>query len=130
MRNRMGYASDTFVVILISSPQVEALGFLHANNIVHRDVQPENIMVGQDGHVVLGNFANARLQFSTYMPTSHVTSVSGSPKFHAPEIILGWNYDFSVDCWGLGITLHYMLYSSVRIILLLTLIALDPTDKT
>jgi hypothetical protein len=34
-------------------------------------------------------------------------------EYQAPEVLLGWTYDFAVDCWGFGILLYFMVFGTV-----------------
>ncbi|CAF0779210.1 unnamed protein product [Adineta steineri] len=85
----------------------EALLYLHAKNIVHRDVKPENLLVMQkrDGRVTikLTDFGLA-LQL-----TGSVKTVCGTPTYVAPEILAETGYGIEVDCWATGIILYILL---------------------
>jgi serine/threonine protein kinase len=63
----------------------EAFDFLHAQNVQHRDVKPDNILL-QQGHAKVADFGLARLQV---LEKSIVDSGSGTPPYTAPEVWLG-----------------------------------------
>ena len=84
--------------------QVAALSFLHSLRIVHRDVKPENVMIGSDGHIVLTNFSCAKI----LAQCESTNSDCGTREFEAPEKILGWAYDYAVDIWSFGVLLCIM----------------------
>ena len=81
-----------------------ALKFLHSKKIIYRDVKPENILINQDGHIKLIDLGLAKELFD-----ETTSSFCGTSEYVAPEIILGKNYDYSVDLWSLGILIYEML---------------------
>ncbi|OIR57029.1 MAG: CAMK/CAMKL protein kinase [Amphiamblys sp. WSBS2006] len=87
---------------------VSALHYLHSNNIVHRDVKPENIVLLKDSsHVKLIDFG-----FSTmYHPKKNLSTNCGSPLYASPEIVSGRRYvGPEVDVWSAGVVLFVMLH--------------------
>ncbi|CAH8496778.1 unnamed protein product [Schistosoma turkestanicum] len=84
---------------------VSALYYLHANRILHRDMKPQNILLGQDGVVKLCDFGFARVMgWNTLV----LTSIKGTPLYMAPEIIEEKPYDHTADLWALGCILYEM----------------------
>ncbi|XP_018650781.1 serine/threonine kinase [Schistosoma mansoni] len=82
---------------------VSALYYLHANRILHRDMKPQNILLGQDGVVKLCDFGFARVMgWNTLV----LTSIKGTPLYMAPEIIEEKPYDHTADLWALGCILY------------------------
>ncbi|MEI9947435.1 MAG: protein kinase [Pseudomonadota bacterium] len=67
-----------------------ALSHAHAHGVVHRDVQPKNILIGKDGSLKLSNFSVA---FDERMPTAPELLEGGTgyggPAYMSPEQILG-----------------------------------------
>ena len=78
----------------------EALVYVHAQHIVHRDVKPANLILGDRG-VVLVDFGIAREAAST----DHGTGGIGTPRFMAPEVLAGGMVSPRSDVFGLGATL-------------------------
>ncbi len=77
-----------------------ALEYAHSQGekgIIHRDIKPANIFVDDDGQVTLTDFGVAK------PPTDVVTTVLGTPKYLAPEIIKGEPFDGAVDIYSVGI---------------------------
>src|SRR5436305_5634395 len=74
-------------VLRIMEQACSALQFAHERNIVHRDIQPANIMLTADDTVKVTDFGTAKiLQFGTVSQTSHVM---GTPSYMSPEQVKG-----------------------------------------
>lgn len=82
-----------------------ALEHLHSNNIVYRDLKPQNIIIGKDGHVKLTDFGLSKNDFNQ----DQQNTICGTMKYIAPEAITGKKYNHMVDWWSLGIILYRML---------------------
>ncbi|CBZ25934.1 mitogen-activated protein kinase-like protein [Leishmania mexicana MHOM/GT/2001/U1103] len=80
------------------------LGYLHQHSWLHCDIKPENILVTSDGTCKLADFGAASLGRSLM----DAVSVRGTPRFSAPEAILGtWNQQ--ADIYSFGITVAQMV---------------------
>ncbi|KAJ7287046.1 hypothetical protein C8J57DRAFT_1495527 [Mycena rebaudengoi] len=86
---------------------VDGVHSLHGANIIHRALTPSNIIVDNTGHIVLCNFSSAVFVSSSQVQGNK--SPSAAIENQAPEVLLGWGHDFAVDCWSLGILLHFLL---------------------
>jgi len=84
---------------------VNAVYYLHNNNIIHRDIKPENILIGKDNKVKLCDFGWAK-----ELTLENRSTFCGTVEYMAPEIVGSENYDYSVDIWSLGILLYELLY--------------------
>jgi len=93
-------------VQLIAKQLVKALGYLHSNRIIHRDMKPQNILICQNSQVKLCDFGFARLMSHNTMV---LTSIKGTPLYMAPELVQEKAYNHTVDLWSLGVIL-YELY--------------------
>jgi len=83
---------------------VNAVYFLHQNNIIHRDIKPENILIGENNELKLCDFGWAKV---LTMENRH--TFCGTMEYMAPEIVGSEKYDFGVDTWSLGILLYELL---------------------
>ncbi len=84
----------------------EALEYVHDQQIIHRDVKPQNMILGQAG-VVLVDFGIARpLDDGT---ESQGTVGIGTPRFMAPEVFAGDSVSPRTDVFGLAATLWTLL---------------------
>ncbi|XP_058680547.1 serine/threonine-protein kinase PAK 1-like, partial [Ammospiza caudacuta] len=84
----------------ISRECLQGLDFLHANDVIHRDVKSDNILLRTDGSVKLADFGLAT-QLSPEQ--SRRCSVTGTPWWMAPEVVTGQPYGPKVDIWSFGI---------------------------
>ncbi|MFD9904185.1 serine/threonine-protein kinase [Streptomyces sp. NPDC059063] len=86
---------------------LEVLGALeaaHAAGILHRDVKPDNVMLGQYDRVVLTDFGIAQIEGETNL--TDTGGFVGSPEFIAPERVLGQRPGPASDLWSLGVVLY------------------------
>ncbi|CAI9092071.1 OLC1v1027218C1 [Oldenlandia corymbosa var. corymbosa] len=117
---------------------VLALEYMHSLNVIHRDLKPDNLLIGPDGHIKLTDFGlskvgliNSTDDFSG--PSASNTnfladdkpkaaeistakkeerkkhSVVGTPDYLAPEILLGMGHGATADWWSVGVILFELL---------------------
>eukprot|EP00698_Gefionella_okellyi_P024319 TRINITY_DN8546_c0_g1_i1.p1 TRINITY_DN8546_c0_g1~~TRINITY_DN8546_c0_g1_i1.p1 ORF type:complete len:1153 (-),score=258.95 TRINITY_DN8546_c0_g1_i1:118-3576(-) len=84
---------------------LSGLAYLHAHNIVHRDVKGANILVDQLGNVKVADFGASR---NLEEIATQKFSIRGTPYWMAPEVIKQIGYGSSADIWSLGCTIIEM----------------------
>ncbi|KAH7854620.1 hypothetical protein Vadar_016004 [Vaccinium darrowii] len=118
---------------------VLALEYLHSLNVIHRDLKPDNLLIGPDGHIKLTDFGlskvglidstddlsgppvsstttllgvgepKAAAQSSIKREERQKQSVVGTPDYLAPEILLGTGHGATADWWSVGVILFELL---------------------
>ncbi|XP_031338580.1 peripheral plasma membrane protein CASK-like, partial [Photinus pyralis] len=89
---------------------LEALRYCHENDIIHRDIKPECVLLAtmeNSAPVKLGGFGVA-----VQLPDRHLINALGRvgcPHFMAPEVVERRQYGKAVDIWAAGVMLHLLL---------------------
>jgi len=97
---------DSAKVRFYISQIILGIGHLHANNIIYRDLKPENVLLDADGNVRITDFGLAKKGLGAKQTTD---TFCGTPEYLAPEIIQGLGHGRPVDWWSVGILTYEML---------------------
>jgi len=95
---------DPGEVTTIGEQLASALGYAHAQGVVHRDVKPSNVLICDDDRVLLADFGIARLVDEAQEHTKSGEAI-GSPPYLAPEQAAGEGVGPSADVFSLGLVL-------------------------
>lgn len=103
--------------LLVIVEMLEAIAYLHDQDIVHRDIKPENVLYLTEEanlNIVLADFGIAKKLQS---PDEKLHSSAGSFGYAAPEVILGTGHGKPCDIWSLGVVTYTILcgYSPFRL---------------
>jgi serine/threonine protein kinase len=89
---------------------VSALHHLHASNVIHRDVKPDNFLVGGVG---LSTVKICDFGLAAILPSrGKLCGVVGTTPYMCPEMFLGEWYNEGADIWSLAVTVYVFLFGS------------------
>lgn len=83
------------------------LKVLHNNNLIHRDLKLQNLMIDERGFLKIIDFGISR-KLGTWGEKS--TTFCGTAEYIAPEVIMETGYSFSADIWSVGILMYEMRF--------------------
>ena len=119
----MEYACTTLAKVLVNFGKLSlssakrytrdvtrGLRYLHFNAVLHRDIKPQNVLIGQTGTCKLADFGMA-LQHDKVVQDG--ISIEGTPHYMAPETVHG-QIGMAADVWALGVTTWEMLYGKLE----------------
>ena len=81
----------------------------HSVGVIHRDLKPDNVIIGKDGRVVITDFGIARALQPSQQATAATNEFVGTPEYMSPEQAEGAAIDFRTDIYSLGVMLFEML---------------------
>jgi serine/threonine protein kinase len=108
-----GSVGDTRNKLRIALDIARSLEHIHSQNIVHRDIKPDNVHITDAGAVKLMDFGISKLQDSTRTTTG---VVMGTPYYMAPEQVLGKKIGPQVDVYAFGVLLFELMTGSRPIV--------------
>ncbi len=79
----------------------------HEVGVLHRDLKPDNVLIGSDGRIAVADFGIARLQFGP--STTGLATTIGTPAYMAPEQVQSGPVDARADVYALGCILFELL---------------------
>jgi serine/threonine protein kinase len=91
-------------VIKIGTQLGSALAAAHKAGIVHRDIKPGNVLIGDDGTVKISDFGVSRAVGDVTITATG--GIAGTPGFFAPEVARGEEASFAADVFSVGATLY------------------------
>ncbi|KAK0703006.1 kinase-like domain-containing protein [Lasiosphaeria miniovina] len=83
----------------------QALGSLHEQDIVYRNMHPDNIMLSSQGHVKLVGFGFAKV----LRDTDSTRTICGCHDYLAPEVLISEGTTMASDWWSWGVLIYFML---------------------
>ncbi len=129
-----GAPLDVARVLRLVERLARSIHAAHEHGVVHRDVKPGNVIVGEDGQPVILDFGLAQAQDAAFPTVTRTGDVFGTPAYMAPEQIQGGAVDRRADVWALGVILHECLTltrpfeAPTRESLYVAILTRDPAD--
>ena len=80
------------------------INYLHKNNIVHRNINPEHFIIKENGYLCLFNLINAII-----IKDKTNSIIEGNFFYMSPEVILGEGYSFEVDYWSAAVIMYELV---------------------
>lgn len=107
LRDRLAHGPlEPLEAVRLAAQVAEGLGAAHARGIIHRDIKPGNLLLG-DGLVKIADFGVARL--SDQAPITRDGQALGTWSYMSPEQINGEEVTPAADLWSLGVVLFEMV---------------------
>ena len=114
------YSSQENLIPWIMFQILKGLETLHSLNIIHRDINPKNILISADGSIKISEFSNSINDIESKFV---VDKVVGELPYIAPEALLLQNYNSKIDVWGAGIIMLELYFKK-------TMFLIDNNDKS
>jgi len=110
---RLGSALPAFEVATIGAATADALHSIHAQDVLHFDVKPDNIIMRPDGRAVLVDFALAHHRYLPDLVSQERRYTAGSAPYISPEQVRGTRTDARSDLFTLGVVLYELATGSL-----------------
>ena len=104
--NKSNKSSNEILDILIQI--ITGIKYLHDNNIVHRDIKPQNILLNNN-IIKICDFGFSII-YKSYMDMFN--TICGTPLYMCPEVLNQQNYTIKSEIWSLGILFYIIIYNS------------------
>ncbi|XP_011161118.1 aurora kinase C [Solenopsis invicta] len=82
----------------------DALKYCHSKSVIHRDVKPENLLLGMNGELKIADFG-----WSVHAPSSRRDTLCGTLDYLPPEMVSGKPHNHTVDFWSVGVLCYECL---------------------
>jgi serine/threonine protein kinase len=110
LKDKLGKAMGYREAAKLLAPVARALGYAHAQKVVHRDVKPSNILLTGSGEPMLSDFGVAKMLVEDKPVDLTGTGVGiGTPEYMAPEQGMGKEVDGRTDIYSLGIVFYELV---------------------
>jgi serine/threonine-protein kinase len=111
-RSLQEYMYDTPIIeqsaVAVARELGKAFAHMCENNVIHRDVKPNNILISEDNEIILVDFGLAKEEGQKTLSVGD--ELFGTPRFMAPERVLDSEHlTIKTDIYSLGVTLYYIV---------------------
>lgn len=100
-------------VVNFATQLAAALAAAQAENVIHRDLKPQNILVGKDDHLYVSDFGLARSFEESAVQMTRTGAFMGTPRYMSPEQVEGKPADLRSDLYAYGLILYEMVTGDV-----------------
>merc|ERR1719204_1978799 len=103
--------ADHALIRLYVRHMILGLDYLHANDIIHGDIKPENLLLTSQGQLKIADFGVSFMLDAETCPNNDglITRSQGTPAFTAPETVHKSFLAYPIDVWAMGVTLYMMV---------------------
>ena len=95
--------------LALVEPVLSALASAHRAGLVHRDVKPENVLIGDDGRIKVADFGLAKAVSADTQHTGTQGVLIGTVSYLAPELVVEGRSDARADVYAAGVVLYELL---------------------
>jgi serine/threonine protein kinase len=113
LKHERGEKMDCATALRLLLPITRALDYAHKRGIVHRDVKPSNVLLGEEGWPLLADFGLAKMAEGSSEKLTGTGVGMGTPMYMSPEQGQGVNVDHRSDIYSLGIMLYEFVTGDV-----------------
>ncbi|MFW5750818.1 MAG: protein kinase domain-containing protein [Planctomycetota bacterium] len=107
IREKVMVPSDELVPLIIQC--LSGLAYVSRNNIVHRDIKPDNILIDREGTAKIADFGLAKDISNNDTDLTAAGSAMGTPAYMSPEQCMGRSLDVRSDIYSLGVAAYFAL---------------------